>query len=1038
MHKEHTNFHKDLPTLLEAFEHPGRAYRGKPFWAWNGELEKDELIRQARIMKEMGLGGFFMHARAGLITEYLGREWFELTNAVADEAKRLDMEAWLYDEDRWPSGSAGGKVTADPQYRMKSLVMTDMPADRFHWTPEVIAAFLARCRGIALDEYCPLSPGAAIPQEEGLRVLQFSIVPDPCSSGYNGATYLDTMSRAATERFIELTHEAYRQRCGDRIGDSIEGIFTDEPHRGHGLDDYREQDGVWCCSMAWTGDLFEQFRLRYGYDLKPLLPEVFYRYRGEKVSRVRIHYFDLADNLFLERFAMPIHQWCQAHNMRFTGHVLHEDALSNQTVAHGSLMRFYAHMDDPGVDVLADGDRCYWIVKQLSSAARQLGKRWLLSELYGCTGWQMSFSDYKAVGDWQALFGINLRCPHLSWYTMEGESKRDYPASILHQSSWYKDFARLETYFARFGTVISEGDPVCGVLVVNPIESAWALAHAGWSKWLFATDPDVLALEDHYARLFHMLAGRQIDFDYGEEQMMAGDWSVESGFDGPQLRIGQARYRCVVVSGAITLRPSTLDILRAFLDAGGHVVFSGPLPAYVDGLPSQAPRELLTFDGAQDIPFDETALAQAIDAVCPPAVRVTSPEGHPLTHIFCQVRHCPASGMSFAVLLNVDREHGVDSATLHLPAFKGQQIQLWDLMTGARYALGTAGDTLNLSFAPGQERVLAFTGNPQPLPAPLCYAAGHPVLLDAPIDYALDEPNVLVLDTVSWRWENGPWHGCQEVLKADQQVRDELGLEHRGGEMLQPWFAKLHDTHIYGRLQLSYRFTVEEIPQDSLWLCCERPEHWTVAVNGVPLSYNPADGFWIDICLKRLHLPKGLLKAGENEILLTGDFARTTNLEALYLTGSFGVSLDGERTALCRLPEQISLGNLADNRLPFYSGRITYRFTLPECFSPGQPLRLSLEDLHGALALIQAGGVPEQAVWTAPYEADLICPPDRMLAVTLVATRRNTFGPLHQLPVLTQSYGPGSFITEGKAWSDCYELVDCRLGTLRISPLAHP
>ena len=65
MHKEDTNFHKGLPTLLEAFEHPGRAYRGKPFWAWNGELEKDELIRQARIMKEMGLGGFFMHARAG-------------------------------------------------------------------------------------------------------------------------------------------------------------------------------------------------------------------------------------------------------------------------------------------------------------------------------------------------------------------------------------------------------------------------------------------------------------------------------------------------------------------------------------------------------------------------------------------------------------------------------------------------------------------------------------------------------------------------------------------------------------------------------------------------------------------------------------------------------------------------------------------------------------------------------------------------------------------------------------------------------------
>ena len=154
----------------------------------NGKLEKKELLRQIDVMKEMGFGGYFMHSRTGLETEYLGEEWFELINSCADYGQSHDMESWLYDEDRWPSGSAGGKVTADPKYRMKSLVMTDMPADRFRWTPEVIAAFLARCREIELDEYSPLSPDAAIPQEEGLRVLQFSIVPEPCSSGYNGAT----------------------------------------------------------------------------------------------------------------------------------------------------------------------------------------------------------------------------------------------------------------------------------------------------------------------------------------------------------------------------------------------------------------------------------------------------------------------------------------------------------------------------------------------------------------------------------------------------------------------------------------------------------------------------------------------------------------------------------------------------------------------------------------------------------------------------------------------------------------------------------
>ena len=37
-------------------------------------------------MRDMGLGGFFMHSRTGLATEYLGDEWFALTNACADEA----------------------------------------------------------------------------------------------------------------------------------------------------------------------------------------------------------------------------------------------------------------------------------------------------------------------------------------------------------------------------------------------------------------------------------------------------------------------------------------------------------------------------------------------------------------------------------------------------------------------------------------------------------------------------------------------------------------------------------------------------------------------------------------------------------------------------------------------------------------------------------------------------------------------------------------------------------------------------------------
>ena len=110
---------KKKQTLEQLFAAPGNEWRAKPFWSWNGELEKDELVRQVSVMKDMGWGGHFMHSRSGLATEYLGEEWFELTNAVTDATEALGMESWLYDEDRWPSGSAGGKVTARRKHYLK-------------------------------------------------------------------------------------------------------------------------------------------------------------------------------------------------------------------------------------------------------------------------------------------------------------------------------------------------------------------------------------------------------------------------------------------------------------------------------------------------------------------------------------------------------------------------------------------------------------------------------------------------------------------------------------------------------------------------------------------------------------------------------------------------------------------------------------------------------------------------------------------------------------------------------------------------------
>ena len=1047
--------------IIKEFLMPSVTYRGKPFWSWNGELRGEELVRQAHIMKEMGFGGYFMHTRAGLITEYLGDEWFELTNQVADVAEADGMEAWLYDEDRWPSGSAGGKVTVDPQYRIKSLYVYESAPEQVDWNEESFALYVAKLDGINLYTYQELDVSAVACRNCALRAvktaidelsahaesepgewkaLRFAIVPDAPDSNYNGTTYIDVMNRKATERFIELTHEAYAQNCGDRVGRSIKGIFTDEPHRGHCLDNRVVVEGVMSCAMCWTDDIFEEFEKRYGFACRPILPELFYRKNGEKVAPVKLHYIDLADDLFLERFAMPINDWCDAHNMIFTGHVLHEDSLMNQTVPHGSLMRFYEYMTYPGVDVLTEHNRCYWIVKQLASAARQLGKKWMMSELYGAVGWPFDFKGHKAVGDWQALFGINLRCQHLSWYTMEGEAKRDYPASILHQSPWYRDHSKVENYFARFGLVMSEGSPDCDVLLLNPIESLWCQAYVGWANTIVNASPDIEPYEERYRQIFHFLTDHQIDFDYGEEEMMSRYASVEIVDGAPVLRVGKATYRTVIVSNMLTLRPTTVVLLREFADKGGKVIFCGDAPAYVNAVRSDEPAKLA--EQGICIPFEAEALVEAVRQSSQCFVSVCDGQGQTERAVYAQVRR-DFSGDGYAVVvLNTDRVTPRRDLTLTLKASAGYAVEEWDLDTSHRYDASTitsetdgiyqirialeAGGTRCFVLSPEKDETLL------PLPA---YETVATETVTGEFPYACDEPNACVLDWCRWRWVDGEWHDEKEVLWADRQVRDEIGIEHRGGSMLQPWYAKKFDTKLYGDIQISYEFFIDKMPETPVYLAGERPEFNTYKINGVTLQSHDINDFWIDDCFKKMLIPADALKLGRNEVTIDVTFKRTTNIEAIYLVGDFGVKLDGRKRTLVGLPSVMGCDNYAAFDMPFFTGNLTFTLTaadylpaLGDAAATADRIVFTPQQFTGACVKVTAAGKTEILGW-APYEADVTeaCRQHLPIYVTVEGTRTNVFGPLHEVAKPAGLCSPWNFVTTGDQWTDDYSLLDSGL-----------
>ena len=210
-------------------------FRSAPFWAWNSKLEPEEIRRQIRIMHQMHMGGFFMHSRAGLATQYLGKEYFECVNAAIDEAKKLNMHASLYDEDRWPSGAAGGLATKDKRYRMQYLEEYDLSSPIIGEKNDYI---LLNVFALHIDkdgnviEYKKAVSNETLPPNWVLKQYVSRIADN--QENYNGAAYLDTTDKDSVENFIKSTHEKYYQECGDKFGKSVKYFFTDEPKSKRG------------------------------------------------------------------------------------------------------------------------------------------------------------------------------------------------------------------------------------------------------------------------------------------------------------------------------------------------------------------------------------------------------------------------------------------------------------------------------------------------------------------------------------------------------------------------------------------------------------------------------------------------------------------------------------------------------------------------------------------------------------------------------------------------------------------------------------
>lgn len=514
-----------MNTMTEKLKNPPKKYRPVPFWSWNTELRTEETKWQIDEMERMGMGGFFMHARGGLTTEYLGKDWMDNVRASIKEAEMLGMYAWGYDENGWPSGFGSDAVNGlGIEYQQKYL--------RYEFTGEPVESE----RTITNAEY------------NGKNVhFYYEVNP----------FYVDTLNGKVTDEFLRSTHEKYKALLGDDFK-NMAGFFTDEPQVSRG-------------GMPWSFTLEDEYKKAYGESLLPRLCDLFFDTENGSVTRFR--FWKLITYLFSENYMGRIYKWCNDNCVMLTGHAVCEEGHTDALEANGAIMPNYEYMHIPGVDKLALEVNRYLLNPQVTSVCAQLGKKQILTESFAMCGWDVSFEELKHIYEWQMVKGVNLLCQHLAPYSLEGLRKRDYPAGHFYQNPWWNEYKMFNDFSARMGMLLSEGEIKCDVLVLHTMSSAWV-------NW-YGDDRRARcnAIQDDIFSIMTALDKNQIIYHLGDDKILRKYAHIEDG----KFVVGEMSYSTVIVPQSECIDSYTLSLLEEFQSLGGKVIFIGSVPYLVDG-----------------------------------------------------------------------------------------------------------------------------------------------------------------------------------------------------------------------------------------------------------------------------------------------------------------------------------------------------------------------------------------------------------------------------------------------------------------------
>lgn len=563
---------KTWETIRKEFKTIPMSVRPNPLWFWNDfQVEETELKKQMKSCKDAGYGGLsILPYGKDFKPEYLSSEYFSMYKTCVDEAARLGMTLWIYDEYGFPSGSAGLhnadgisrfelKYPDDVLKRLdkEEYIVTDQKEVKMPIPDGVLMAAVAMdihtYKRIDLSSFIKNGQLNWQPSSGDWKILFFL-----CRNDEGIVDYLDA---DAVKKFTEMTHDEYYKHFGDYFGSTLVGTFFDEPTM------YRAQ------GRCWTPSFNNKFKEKYGFSPALYYPALWYDI-GEETQEARNYLFGFRSELYAEGYTKVVGDWSRKHGLWATGHQDNEEIV-NAVGTSGDLMKCFKHLDAPGIDKIGGNRPAENYYKIVSSAAHNWDHSLVMSETYGAMG-NISWTEIFSIAMDQYSKGINLLIPHAVWYNTGNVTA---PPELSLRNPIYADSLQIfNNFLARLNAVMQNDARWVGdIAVLYPIHTMQSGHYMDGPLGFYGGGVEIPGLDyiDVGVNLFDKLGH---DFMFLHPEVLDEQCIVKENKLFLDNKVQHNAFSAIIIPGCRTISLSNLNKIKAFAYAGGSVIFTTTLP----------------------------------------------------------------------------------------------------------------------------------------------------------------------------------------------------------------------------------------------------------------------------------------------------------------------------------------------------------------------------------------------------------------------------------------------------------------------------